>query len=385
MGLISTEVSIKVCSNNYKHLQEKGVQIPLTKNGTIDRYTPITIPVEFLMTGSGVKVEVVCDYCGKHKMVNYADYFRCNHNGKYYCHPCVFKALYSGENSVHYDHTKSDEERNDDRSQPEYNEFVKKVFSRDNYTCQCCGKKSQNDIEAHHLDGYNWCKEKRTDDTNGITLCKNCHQNFHNIYGRGNNTKEQFEEWIGYTLIEFETFNGKIPMSRAIYDYEENKIYRSANEYANTHNCTTTQVYDVCGKRNNHRTTISQKDGTKTTYCSRVTSVRGHHLFWYDEYIKLSQQEVNSLLENFKNRTWKTVLCITTGIKFDNCRDASNYYNIHKNGIKNCCQGRSKSAGKLPDGIKLRWMYLSDFEKLSKEEQEKLLNIKDGEQQWQNT
>lgn len=39
-------------------------------------------------------------------------------------------------------------------------------------------------------------KKKRTDVDNGITICRAIHYLFHNIYGRHNNTKEQFEEFL---------------------------------------------------------------------------------------------------------------------------------------------------------------------------------------------
>lgn len=77
----------------------------------------------------------------------------------------------------------------------EFKQWVKQVYKRDNYTCQCCGERGRK-LNAHHLDSYNWCIDKRTDVNNGVTLCENCHNNFHNIYGRGNNTKQQFEEWL---------------------------------------------------------------------------------------------------------------------------------------------------------------------------------------------
>ena len=31
---------------------------------------------------------------------------------------------------------------------------------------------------------------------NGITLCKKCHKEFHNIYGRQNNTEEQLVKFF---------------------------------------------------------------------------------------------------------------------------------------------------------------------------------------------
>lgn len=61
-----------------------------------------------------------------------------------------------------------------------------------------CSRKCK---DAHHLDGYNWCIDKRTSVDNGITLCKKCHNEFHNIYGRGNNTENQFKEFISKKSI----------------------------------------------------------------------------------------------------------------------------------------------------------------------------------------
>lgn len=78
-----------------------------------------------------------------------------------------------------------------------YSTWRRKVVTRDNNTCVICGyNHSKNyDMVAHHLDGFEWCEDKRVDVNNGVTLCYDCHQEFHRIYGSRNNTKEQFNEY----------------------------------------------------------------------------------------------------------------------------------------------------------------------------------------------
>lgn len=77
--------------------------------------------------------------------------------------------------------------------------FRLKVFERDSYTCRCCGIKSKKNqgviLNAHHLNGYHWNEEGRFDVDNGIALCENCHRTFHKIYGRKNNTEDQYNDF----------------------------------------------------------------------------------------------------------------------------------------------------------------------------------------------
>lgn len=77
----------------------------------------------------------------------------------------------------------------------EYKKWRIEVYKRDNYTCKCCGQ-TKGGLNAHHLNGYDNFKSQRYDVNNGVTLCKDCHKEFHKIYGKGNNTKEQFEEFL---------------------------------------------------------------------------------------------------------------------------------------------------------------------------------------------
>lgn len=108
--------------------------------------------------------------------------------------PWYGKPRYGTENP-NYKPEKTDEEREKGRIIPGYKEWVQAVYERDGYTCQCCGDRKGGNLNAHHLDGYAWNKEKRTDVSNGVTLCDSCHKAFHTTYGFNNNTKEQFAEF----------------------------------------------------------------------------------------------------------------------------------------------------------------------------------------------
>ena len=67
------------------------------------------------------------------------------------------------------------------------------------------------------------------------------------------------------------------------------------------------------------------------------------------------------LSEERKQKMNKKVICVTTGEIFNSFKEASNYYNVAHSGISNCCRGKYKHAGKLPNGIKLRWKYVKDY------------------------
>ena len=67
------------------------------------------------------------------------------------------------------------------------------------------------------------------------------------------------------------------------------------------------------------------------------------------------------LSEERKQKMNKKVICVTTGEIFNSFKEASNYYNVAHSGISNCCRGKYKHAGKLPNGTKLQWKYVKDY------------------------
>lgn len=100
-----------------------------------------------------------------------------------------------GENNPNYKAHLTEEDRQAKRIQQGYADWKQEVKEQANYTCDCCGKRGNGTLHSHHLDGYDWCKERRRDLTNGVCLCEQCHRDFHHHYGYGDNTEEQYLEY----------------------------------------------------------------------------------------------------------------------------------------------------------------------------------------------
>ena len=100
-----------------------------------------------------------------------------------------------GENHPNWNDNLTNDERIIKRNYPEYKEWSKQVKIRDNFTCVKCGKIGGN-LHSHHIEDYSNNIELRTELSNGTTLCKGCHKDFHHIFGKSVNTKKQLERFI---------------------------------------------------------------------------------------------------------------------------------------------------------------------------------------------
>ncbi len=81
------------------------------------------------------------------------------------------------------------------RMSVEFRLWREAVFQRDNWTCQRCKSKNKR-LHPHHIYNFSQYPKLRFIVNNGITLCINCHREFHKIYGVKNNTKEQLRVFL---------------------------------------------------------------------------------------------------------------------------------------------------------------------------------------------
>jgi predicted HNH restriction endonuclease len=65
-----------------------------------------------------------------------------------------------------------------ERNTEEVLQWRKKVYQRDMYHCRLC-KTNSDKLHAHHILPWSSFPEKRTEVSNGITLCETCHSTIH--------------------------------------------------------------------------------------------------------------------------------------------------------------------------------------------------------------
>lgn len=90
-----------------------------------------------------------------------------------------------------------------------------KTIVESKFTCYKCKQvKDEVELDVHHIESCNSAPEKRMHKDNSVCLCVRCHRIFHRIYGKGNNTKEQFESFMTESSETIEATANKLIGSR---------------------------------------------------------------------------------------------------------------------------------------------------------------------------
>ena len=83
-------------------------------------------------------------------------------------------------------------------SSPKYLAWREAVLAGDDWTCQVCGHldTTGQSLQAHHVENWRRQIHKRYLVSNGVTLCKDCHDGFHERFGKWGNTYKQVRDFV---------------------------------------------------------------------------------------------------------------------------------------------------------------------------------------------
>lgn len=165
------------------------------------------------------KTKVNCDYCGKEISIVKS---KLRYNKNFFC-SCECNNKWRsenvrGENHPCYNPNLTQEDREKERNISGYKNFIMSVYERDNYICQCCGQSKSGRLNAHHIYGYSEYKNLRTDVDNGITLCEDCHKEYHKQYGYKNNNYKDFRTFLYNEMIKQNTLEARLFYANVLED-----------------------------------------------------------------------------------------------------------------------------------------------------------------------
>ena len=355
--LVDEFVEIKVTRKNYKMLMDRGYEMPdeykyISSKGNISLKFGFKILIYYfdLSESSNIKVRVKCDYpgCTDIHETQYSCYTKHNHDGITYCLKHANPVFHLGEKHPLYNPNK---EHDDIRKTPEYTITKLNVHERDKYTCVSCGKKIYDPV-FHHLYSINTHKELACKIDNGVTLCKKCHKDFHDIYGYGNNTPAQFIDFIKRELDWLE-------------DYDKTKVEKKLVYCAELDETSTKSYFSKKLNIPSNGITITVDPNTDTK------SVKGYHFISIQEKEKMKPEEFekwkkNSLIEH------ENYSEIPKNERLIWHKESNQFYTaeelVNKFGIKNINNVYSACDRKQKHAYNNHFLWAEDYKKMTQEQ-----------------
>lgn len=182
----SVVVSEYACMRCVWDLLKEVERLPIARvREVVESFGMTLLSTEYVNNHTPIQVKCVCGKPYTTTLMTITHGYRCG-------------CQRGGENHYNYNPKLTDEERKDKRMYPEYYEWVRDVYTRDDYTCKKCGNRG-GELHAHHIYSYAKHKDKRVELANGVTLCATDHKEFHRLYGLRDFTPEDFFEFMGYT------------------------------------------------------------------------------------------------------------------------------------------------------------------------------------------
>lgn len=172
MGLITKEVTVKWNEKTRKHYESKGYIF--TKTGGA-----FNVKIDDLLKGSKIRVDIICDNCGKEINSTYDSYCHTTHNGKHYCHQCACEFSCGKSRTLKYvDSFKQwciDHDRQDilDRWDNDKNKFKPEdiTFGSSRFIWLKCLENTEHESEGYHANNI-------TSFPNAKLLCSKCNTIF---------------------------------------------------------------------------------------------------------------------------------------------------------------------------------------------------------------
>lgn len=136
-------------------------------------------------------------------------------------------------------------------------------------------------------------------------------------------------------------------VERAVVCLETKEIFDSLKEAGKAKNVDAGSISCCCNKR-------------------KLKQTGGYHWRFYDEYINMSEEDIEEVLNN----KWLRIVCLETGEIFKSYHETG----IKKGTIQSCCS--QTAQGNIINCFGKHYLYEKDYNKLSKEEIQKIVDHK---------